>query len=51
MRALRANLLLLIFSLAFCLVGAELVLRVLRLGLNNAPLNPSAARHHQPPTH
>ena len=34
MRALRANLLLLIFSLAFCLVGAELALRVLRLGFN-----------------
>ena len=31
MRALRANLLLLLFSLAFCLVGAELALRLLRL--------------------
>ncbi len=50
MRALRANLLLLTFSLAFCLVGAELALRVLRLGFNNTPLNPSATRHHQHPT-
>ena len=50
MRALRANLLLLIVSLAFCLVGAELALRVLRLGFNNAPLNPSATRHHQHPS-
>ena len=49
MRALRANLLLLTFSLAFCLVGAELALRVLRLGFNNTPLNPSATRHHQHP--
>ena len=50
MRALRANLLLLLFSLAFCLVGAELALRLLRLGFNNTPLNPSATRHHQHPT-
>jgi len=50
MRALRANLLLLIVSLAFCLVGAELALRMLRLGFNNTPLNPSATRHHQHPT-
>ena len=50
MRALRANLLLLTFSLVFCLVWAELALRVLRLGFNNTPLNPSATRHHQHPT-
>ena len=50
MRALRANLLLLLFSVLFCLVGAELVLRLLRLGFNNTPLNPSATRHHQHPS-
>ena len=31
-------------------MGAELALRVLRLGFNNTPLNPSATRHHQHPT-
>ena len=46
MRALRANLLLLIFSLAFCLVGAELALRVLRLGFNNTA---EPQRHTAPP--
>ena len=50
MQALRANLLLLLFSLVFCLVGAELALRLLQLGFNNTPLNPSATRHHQHPT-
>ena len=46
MRALRANLLLLTFSLAFCLVGAELALRVLRLGFNNTA---EPQRHTAPP--
>ena len=50
MQALRANLLLLLISLVFCLVGAELALRLLRLGFNNTPLNPSTTRHHQHPT-
>ena len=50
MRALGANLLLLLISFVVCLVGAELALRLLRLGFNNTPLNPSATRHHQHPT-
>ena len=41
----RANLLLLLISFVVCLVGAELALRLLRLGFNNTPLN---QRHSAP---
>ena len=36
-------------SLLVSLIIAEVVLRLLRLGYNNAPLNPSATRHHEHP--
>ena len=45
----RSNLLAVGISLLGSLLAAEAVLRVLRLGYNNAPLNPSASRHHEHP--
>ena len=45
----RANGLALVGSLLFSLLAAELLLRLLRLGYNHAPLNPSASRHHEHP--
>ncbi|MEB3177112.1 MAG: SGNH/GDSL hydrolase family protein [Synechococcus sp.] len=45
----RANALALTGSLLLSLLAAELLLRLLRLGYNHAPLNPSASRHHEHP--
>ena len=45
----RANGLALVGSLLLSLLAAELLLRLLRLGYNHAPLNPSASRHHEHP--
>ena len=45
----RANGLALVGSLLFSLLAAELLLRLLRLGYNHAPLNPSTSRHHEHP--
>ena len=38
-----------ILSVIFSLIGSEILLRLLDLGYNNGPLNPSKTSHHEHP--
>ena len=43
------NYITLLISIIFSLVSSEICLRILKLGYNNAPLNPSNTSHHEHP--
>lgn len=38
-----------LLSVIFSLIGSEMLLRILQLGYNNAPINPSRTSHHEHP--
>ena len=43
------NVITFILSVIFSLIGSEIILRLLDLGFNNGPLNPSKTSHHEHP--